>query len=191
MSASPKHRDAIVATAAGLLRRQGYAATGVDEIASRSGAPKGSLYHYFPGGKDEIAVAAVSFAATRVTATLQRLSEQTTSTAALVKAYGRMLRDWMAQSQFRDGCPITTTLLETVPQSAALAAAGREAFGAWCAIIGRALIRDGYARAEARKLSVLVMSSLEGALILARVQGTGNAIDDVTELLVKLLRRKA
>ncbi len=59
--ALPKHRSAIIAAAAKLFRRQGYAATGINEIADAAGAPKGSLYHYFPDGKDQIAEAAVRF----------------------------------------------------------------------------------------------------------------------------------
>jgi AcrR family transcriptional regulator len=188
MGAVPKHRSAIVATAATLFRRQGYAATGINQIAEVSGAPKGSLYHYFPDGKDQIGEAAVRFAGARVATTLQQLFDETPSTAALVKAYGNKLRGWMAQSDFRDGCPITTTLLETAPQSPSLTAAGREAFEAWCGVIAKALVRDGFAKAEARKLSTLVISSLEGALILTRVQGSGRAISDVIEMLVKMLR---
>ena len=62
MSAPPRHRGAIVRAAATLFRRNGFAATGINEIAEVSGAPKGSLYHYFPDGKDQIAEAAIRFA---------------------------------------------------------------------------------------------------------------------------------
>jgi TetR/AcrR family transcriptional repressor of lmrAB and yxaGH operons len=187
----PKHRDAIVAAAATLFRRRGFAATGINEIVEVSGAPKGSLYHYFPGGKDEIGEAAVRFAGDRVTATLERLSGETSSAAAMIKAYGGLLQGWMAQSRFRDGCPITTTLLETAPDSAALTAAGRTAFAAWTGIIAKALLRDGFSRAEARKLSVLAISALEGALILTRVQGDGQAIADATDMLAKAMKAPA
>ena len=52
-------REAFIASTGRLLRRQGYAATGLNEIVSRSGAPKGSLYFHFPGGKEELAAAAM------------------------------------------------------------------------------------------------------------------------------------
>lgn len=188
MGAQPKHRDAIVAAAAMLFRRRGFTATGINEIAEVSGAPKGSLYHYFPGGKDEIGEAAVRFAGDRVTATLERLAAETPSAAAMIKAYGGLLQGWMAQSRFRDGCPITTTLLETVPESAELTAAGRAAFDAWTGIVAKALLRDGFTRSEARKLSVLAISALEGALILTRVQGDGQAIADATDMLAKAMK---
>ncbi len=62
----------------------------------------------------------------------------------MIKAYGTLLQGWMAQSKFRDGCPITTTLLETAPQLPDVTTAGREAFEAWCGVIAKALLRDGF-----------------------------------------------
>jgi hypothetical protein len=73
MPAVPKHRQPIVNTALTLFRRQGYSRTGLNEIVDVSGAPKGSLYHYFPLGKSSIAVAAVTEAGRRVAATLTKL----------------------------------------------------------------------------------------------------------------------
>jgi len=191
MGAVPKHRTAIIEAAARLFRRKGYAATGIHEIASLAGAPKGSLYHYFPDGKDEIAVEAVRFSGARVATTLRTLAEETTSAADLVRRYGTMVHGWMAQSGFRDGCPITTTLLETAPQLPGPTQAGREAFATWRGIIAAALTRDGHSAADARKVSTLVVAALEGALILTRVEGDGQAIADVTAALTKLLRAKA
>ena len=86
MATPPRHRGAIVRAAATLFRRNGYAATGINEIAEVSGAPKGSLYHYFPNGKDEIAEAAVRFAGAGVVATLEKL-EQEHDTAAAIKTW--------------------------------------------------------------------------------------------------------
>ena len=188
MSAPPRRRDAIVRAAATLFRRNGFAATGINEIVKVSGAPKGSLYHYFPNGKDEIAVAAVRFAGNALVATLERLEQEHNSTAALIQAYCKLLAGWMAKSGFHDGCPITTTLLESAPQSADIAAAGREAFDGWCAVIARALIRDGFGKAEAMRLATLTISALEGALILARIESSARPINDVAKSLAKVLQ---
>jgi TetR/AcrR family transcriptional repressor of lmrAB and yxaGH operons len=195
MSAPPRHRGAIVRAAATLFRRNGYAATGINEIAEVSGAPKGSLYHYFPGGKDQIAEAAVRFAGAGVVATLEKLAQEHETAAAMIRAYCKLLAGWMAKSGFRDGCPIATTLLEAAPQSTAMTAAGREAFAGWCAVIARALVRDGFGKAEAKRLSILTVSSLEGALILARVEASARPIEEVASALgaalqIKTSRRK-
>ena len=190
MSAPPRHRGAIVRAAAALFRRNGYSATGINEIAEVSGAPKGSLYHYFPGGKDQIAEAAVRFAGAGVVATLEQLEQEHPSAASMIQAYCDLLAGWMAKSGFRDGCPIATTLLESAPQSAEMAAAGREAFAGWCAVIARALVRDGFAEADATRLSTLTVSSIEGALILARVEGSARPIEDVAGALGAVLQFK-
>jgi TetR/AcrR family transcriptional repressor of lmrAB and yxaGH operons len=191
MSTPPRHRGAIVRAAATLFRRNGFAATGINEIAEVSGAPKGSLYHYFPNGKDQIAEAAVRFAGAGVVATLEKLAQEHASAAAMIRAYCRLLAGWMAKSGFRDGCPIATTLLESAPQFADMATAGREAFAGWCAVIARALVRDGFGKAEARRLSTLAVSAIEGALILARVERSAQPIDDVAKSLADALQIKA
>jgi len=191
MPAPPKHRGAIVRAAATLFRRNGYAATGINEIAEVAGAPKGSLYHYFPDGKDQIGEAAVRFAGKGVVATLEKLELEHKTAAAMVGAYCRLLAGWMAKSGFRDGCPISTTLLESAPQSAGIALAGREAFAAWRAVIARALLRDGFSKQEARRLSTLAVSSIEGSLILARVESSGEPIEDIARLLAAVLRKDA
>src|SRR5256885_8806988 len=87
MWTQPRHRGAIVRAAAALFRRNGYSATGINEIAELSGAPKGSLYHYFPGGKDQIAEAAVRFAGAGVVATLEKLEQDHSSAASMILAY--------------------------------------------------------------------------------------------------------
>jgi TetR/AcrR family transcriptional repressor of lmrAB and yxaGH operons len=191
MGEPPRHRGAIVRAAATLFRRNGYTATGINDIAALAGAPKGSLYHYFPDGKDQIGEAAVRFAGRGVVATLEKLEQEHASAAGMVQAYCRLLKGWMAKSGFRDGCPISTTLLESAPQSAAIAAAGREAFAAWQGVITRALLRDGFSKAEARRLSTLAVSAIEGALILARVESSGAPIEDVARSLAALLKAGA
>jgi AcrR family transcriptional regulator len=189
MPAPPKHRGAIVRAAATLFRRNGYAATGINEIAEVAGAPKGSLYHYFPDGKDQIGEAAVRFAGKGLVATFEKLEQEHKTTAALVQAYCRMLAGWMAKSGFRDGCPISTTLLESAPQSTGIALAGREAFAAWRGVIVRALLRDGFSRQEAQRLSTLVVSAIEGSLILARVESSAEPIEDAARSLAMVLKR--
>ena len=188
MPASPRHRDAIVNTAAVLFRRQGFAATGINEITRKSGAPKGSLYHYFPQGKDQIGEAAVRFAGARVTRTFEQLFDTHKTSAAIVKAYGKLLAGWLAQSGFRDGCPITTTLLESAPASAAITKAGRDTFEAWRGVMTKALLRDGFSPARAERLARLCVAAIGGALVQARVERSADAITEVTAALGEAIR---
>ena len=136
MAQAPRHRDAIVQTAARLFRQQGFAATGLNQIVEESAAPKGSIYHYFPEGKEAIGAAAVAWAGERVVQTLAGLDSETDSPGELVRRYADLLGGWMASSDFRDGCPIATTLLETAPRSAAIRDAGAVALADWARVFG-------------------------------------------------------
>lgn len=191
MAAAPKHREKIVRSAAMLFRRQGYAATGTSQILALSGAPRGSLYHYFPAGKEQIATAAVEHAGDLVSDSLARLLEREASTADGLRQYGALLAGWLADSGFRDGCPITTTLLELAPASEAVTAAGRRVFGDWVNLFEQALARSGASSDEARSLATLAVASLEGALVLARVDQDTAALLDVVARLAGLFEAAA
>ncbi len=174
MAQGSRHRKAIVQSAVKLFREKGYAATGLNEILADSGAPKGSLYHHFPGGKEELGKAAVKAAGEVVTETLRSLAKSETSPAQFVRAYADLLARWMEQSRYTSGCPISTTLLEMAPTSSLISAAGAEAMNDWIAVI-----EDVYAHTEGRSTdakdqAVSFIAAIEGALILAKtLRSTG------------------
>jgi TetR/AcrR family transcriptional regulator, lmrAB and yxaGH operons repressor len=161
-------RDAFIDTTAQLLRRQGYASTGLSEIVARSGAPKGSLYFHFPGGKEQLALAAV-----------QRAGEQLRDAIATIlgssddlgEALARLLDALAAgleRSGYRDGCPLATVTLELASESEALRAGASAAFDSWLEPLERRLTLAGLGAAAARQRALHVLSAIEGALILAR-----------------------
>jgi TetR/AcrR family transcriptional repressor of lmrAB and yxaGH operons len=191
MPAIPKHRQPIINAAVTLFRRQGYARTGLNDIVDVSGAPKGSLYHYFPLGKSSIAVAAVEEAGRRVAGTVEALAKECRSTGELLRAHGRLLAGWMRSSGFRNGCPITTVLLELAPRERAVAEAGRKAYAARIAILADKLVADGHSRARSEALAVLCTSAMQGALIQARVERSGRPIEVTAAELARLLERAA
>ena len=177
-----KHRRALVETAMRLFRRQGYASTGLQQILADSGAPKGSLYHYFPGGKEELGAAAVTLAGTRIHTLLEEWADRHEEPAAFLRGYCRQMAAWMSESEFRSGCPVATTLLENAPQSPAITAAGREAIDGWIDVIAAVFGRSGVGRAGARAKAQTVVAAMEGALILARVRQSERPILDVAKL---------
>ena len=97
------HKNNLVRTAMRLFRRQGFASTGLQQILDESGAPKGSLYHYFPGGKEALGEAAVELAGTLVQETLVDLAKRHEEPSAFVRGYCRVMAGWMAESGFRSG----------------------------------------------------------------------------------------
>jgi TetR/AcrR family transcriptional repressor of lmrAB and yxaGH operons len=187
LPAVPKHRQPIVDAAVTLFRRRGYAGTGLNDIVDASGAPKGSLYHYFPAGKASIAIASVEEAGRRVANTMEALASETRSTADLLRAHARLLSGWMRKSGFRDGCPITTVLLELAPKDRGVAEAGRKAYAARIDVLKRKLSADGFPPARTGRLAVLCVSTLQGALIQARVERSSAPIETAAEELAKLL----
>jgi TetR/AcrR family transcriptional repressor of lmrAB and yxaGH operons len=187
MAPRPKHRQPIIDAALTLFRRNGYSGTGLNDIVDASGAPKGSLYHYFPGGKPSIAVAAVEEAGRRVSDTLTALAARTRSTGELLRAHAKLLSQWMAKSGFRDGCPMTTVLLELAPQDRAVSESGRKAYAERLKILKEKLIDDGIDEARAERLATLCTSALQGALIEARVKRSGKPILIVADELAAML----
>jgi len=185
--AVPKHKQPIVSAAVRLFRQRGYAGTGLNDIVDSSGAPKGSLYHYFPAGKASIAIAAVDEAGRRVARTMDKLVVETCSTGELLRAHARLLSGWMRKSGFRDGCPITTVLLELAPNDRGVSEAGRRAYAARIRIIRDKLIADGFSTPRAERLAVLCVSTLQGALIQSRVERNGAPIETAADELATML----
>jgi TetR/AcrR family transcriptional repressor of lmrAB and yxaGH operons len=165
-----------------LFRRQGYASTGLQQILNESGAPKGSLYHYFPSGKLALGEAAVEMAGGMVAEMLRELAARHREPRAFLRSYCRVMAGWMEESEFHSGCPIATTLLETAPQSPTITAAGQRAIDGWIDVILEVLMRDGLGRREARSRAQLIVAAMEGALILSRIRRSTRPILEVERI---------
>ena len=183
-------REKIVRATAQLLRQRGYAATGLSDIIEASGAPKGSLYYYFPGGKDDIAVEALRYAGEKVQATLSDLARQEATTAGVLRRYAALVAGWMAESKFRDGCPIATTLLETAAEKSRTAEAGRSAFESWTDVLREKLVQEGIVQSRAETLARLAIISLEGALIIARVEADATPVISAMDEVAAMMERE-
>lgn len=182
MANAAMHKENLVRTAMRLFRRQGYAATGLQQILHDSGAPRGSLYHYFPAGKESLGEAAIDLAGEKILELLTELAAKHREPRSFLRAYCRVMADWMQESEFRSGCPIATVLLETAPASPAITAAGERAFDAWGAVIADVLARDGLSARAAKSEAQLIIGAMEGALILARVRQSTRPILDVARM---------
>ncbi|MEV1287424.1 TetR/AcrR family transcriptional regulator [Micromonospora sp. NPDC049679] len=174
--AKPKSdtRARIIASARTLLRRHGYHATGLAQIIEHSGAPRGSVYFVFPGGKEEMAVAAIN----EWTAEFDRLIRDLRAGRGTARAWAEAMAAHFASelraSDYTEGLPITTITLDSVPVSPALTVACRSAYDAWLAALAEGLIAYGTPVKRAESLASLMLASLEGAVVLCRAyQSTG------------------
>jgi TetR/AcrR family transcriptional repressor of lmrAB and yxaGH operons len=170
-----RSRTVLLDTAATLFRRQGYAATGLNQILGTANVKAGSLYHHFPKGKQELAAAVVD----SVGGGIERLLRQLLGTGAPV---GDVVEGWIdvlaagLTGDHRDGCPIEPIATESVHASPLVRAASARAFSGWCAALADRLRSDGYAADRAEDTALAVVALIEGALIMSRTAGDGSAL---------------
>jgi AcrR family transcriptional regulator len=178
----------MVRAAALLFQERGYAATSFQDVIARSGAPRGSIYHHFPGGKQELAIEALRWYSDRTSALMRQKTEESTAIEA-VAGFFAISREALRKSDFRAGCPVAGVALDLADNDEELQAAVAQAFEEWRRVLAAAFERDGATPAKARRLAAFVYASLEGALMLARAQRDLRPMDDViTELLDHLER---
>ena len=187
-SAGERTRTRIAAAAARLFQTRGYAATGLNEIVKRSGAPKGSIYHHFPGGKRDIAVAAAQHAGAQFEATLSALAADAGEAGALLERYCEQLAGWMTLSGCRAGCPVAAMALEIAPDDAEVADAVAQVFARWRGVIARRIAEDGAASARAEALASLAVNAVEGALLRARAERDPASVTETGAMLARLVR---
>ncbi|MGB9366227.1 MAG: TetR family transcriptional regulator [Xanthobacteraceae bacterium] len=161
-------KEKTLAAAARLFCRQGYHGTALQDILAASGAPRGSLYFHFPRGKEEIAEGAIALGDKAVRAFIAHVAEGSRSAESFAVNLAKGMAANLEASDFREGCPLATTVLEIATDSDAIGKAAREAFTAWEREIAQALVRFGSGEKQAAAAATAILSQLEGALLLAR-----------------------
>ncbi|WP_158817517.1 TetR/AcrR family transcriptional regulator [Methylocapsa sp. S129] len=161
-------REKTIRAAARLFRQQGYHGTGLQDILKAAGSPRGSLYFHFPGGKEEIGVAAIAFYAEAVRAMMAAAAEASETAGRFLALVVQNMAADAERADYKEGCPIAAVALDTLGQSAALGAATRTAFQTWELEIKRGLERFGTKGKDPEAVASAVLSQLEGALLLAR-----------------------
>ena len=174
-------------TAANLFRRQGYHGTPVSQILEESGAPRGSLYFHFPGGKEQIAAEAVDVAAAEMEALIAWARERSKDPVEFVGRITGGIARWLENSGYYEGCPIATVTLELAPEIEKVAMAVRAIYGRWSDLIRKGLVELGYPEDTAEGVAVLVVTAVEGGLLLSRADGTTVALRKVRDQLMALV----
>jgi AcrR family transcriptional regulator len=176
-----------LAAAAKLFRQQGYHGTALHDILAAGGSPRGSLYFHFPKGKQEIGETALTIAGEAVRQAIAHAAETSENAEVFVTRIARGMASDLEKSDYREGCPIATTALETSAQSDVLGAATRIAFQKWENEIKRGLERFGMKAEEADPFATIVLSQLEGALLLARTYRSPAPMQRAEQVLKRLL----
>ncbi|GAA2087689.1 TetR/AcrR family transcriptional regulator [Streptomyces albiaxialis] len=180
----------VVATAA-LLQRQGYEGTSIKRILKEAGATYGSLYHFFPHGKEELAAEALRFGADDFARLLREGLASSPDPAEAVAHCARLLAETLRDSDWTDGCPVAATALEIIGRSPLIQSASDEALKQWRGMIEARLTEGGVPGARAAALACTVLSALEGAELLCRVSGDDEPLRFAGEQLAVLVRANA
>jgi AcrR family transcriptional regulator len=180
----------MIESAALLFREQGYSGTGFRDVIEHSGAPRGSIYHHFPGGKSELAEETMRYAGDVVEARLARAARDGNPETAL-HAYLDWWEHTLVSTDFRAGCPVVAVAVETHDESAVVAAAA-EVFQRWERNFA-AMLRDaGVPQARAARLATLTVAAIEGAVVLCRAERATQPLRDVgTELEAAIVAARA
>jgi AcrR family transcriptional regulator len=158
-----------------LLAEKGYAGMELRDVAERGRAPRGSIYHHFPGGKVQLAREAAELEGTTIRDLIERSLEQRGLRETLFM-FGEIFRRRVADHPERIGCPVAAAALAR-PEDPELAAVATAAFNSWERPIAAALRDEGVSAKDAEAFSGLVVSTVEGALLRARAAGSQEPLD--------------
>ncbi len=182
-------RARMVGSAAKLFEQQGYAATGLKQMLSDSGSPRGSFYFHFPGGKEDVAVAVVEDHAKNFGAMLALVMDRAPTAQDAAELTINMLAAQVTDSGCASGCPVTAITLEMANRSQKLQASARAAFEQWRQRIATQLQHEGHSPARAQATARVLLCAIEGALIMCRAYGDRGPLDDLKAQLEHLLAR--
>jgi TetR/AcrR family transcriptional regulator, lmrAB and yxaGH operons repressor len=180
-------RERMLSAASRLLQYQGVEATGVLQVLAEAHAPRGSLYHHFPGGKAQLVTEALELNAEQATQLLVDVIERTPDAAAALHEFAEGLAAGLVSTDFQGGCPISTAILEQAATNDTVADIGDRAFDSLREIIGNELRQLGVG--ESDDLALLCVAAFEGALILARAKRDVAPIHGVARMLTNIFER--
>ncbi len=175
----------MVASAALLIRERGAQSTAIADVLAHSGAPRGSAYHHFPGGRTQLLCEAVDYVSDFVAARMAKAGNGIEALDGLVRFYRKNL----IESDYRAGCPVLAVAVESGEPGTDNPVLDRAAatFARWNDLIAQRLIADGVAEARAEELAVTMTAGLEGAIVLARAARDTKPLDIVHRQLRDLL----
>lgn len=180
-------RARLIAAMTDALQRRGLHGSGLTELLAAAAAPKGVLYYHFPGGKTELAVAAIEATVARLCDSLERALAGASDPGPVLIAWISAAQKRLDASGYERGCPLATIALETTSEDGAIRAALAQGFAAVRERIADGLARAGYQPAAAQALAALLVAAYEGGLLQARVAGSSAPMNLVSDALIAML----
>lgn len=181
-------RRDMIAAATRLFQQRGLHGSGMQDIVAAADAPRGSIYHHFPGGKDELAIAAITATTQIVSEAIDRFGREAKSPAEVVSHVAALFRAAPEAAGWTLGCPVVATAVEGDLQSAPVRDAVARAFGTWANAATAALVTSGLPAARAAPLGFTLVAAIEGALVVSRGLRSADAYDATVDALTALCR---
>lgn len=183
----PDTRQRLIAAMREALRRRGLHGIGLNELLAEAGAPKGVLYHHFPGGKTALAVAAIEDSVRRLCAQLDTMLASGQPLIVVLEGWLAAGERRLEQSGYAAGCPLATVALESTPQDPEIRAAVDAGFSAFRQRIAAAIRAEGRSAEVSEALAALIVSAYEGGLMQARVAGNTESMARIGQALRLLM----
>lgn len=178
----------IAAVSSELLSRRGYNGMGLKAVSEAAGLPYGSIYHHFPGGKEEIAAAAITDVGSAVGGLLAQLFEACGTPEEALRAMFDFMADRLLASDWTAGCSVGTPAQDGPSDSEIVRDACETALGDMVTAVAGGLVHHGVPPAEADGLAATVVAAYEGATLMARVRRSREPLDRTCEAMSRLIR---
>jgi AcrR family transcriptional regulator len=179
-------RTKMLISAAEVMRERGAAGVTIDEVLSRSGAPRGSVYYHFPDGRNQILAEALRYAGDAITADIDEAAGR--GATVLLRQFVEFWEGLLAESDFNAGCPVVAAAIGCADEERQLTAETGQIFDQWRAALTRAFVAEGFPESDADSLAVMAIAALEGAVVLCRSTRSTDPlhkVDDQLEFLIK------
>jgi len=190
MTEKRNSRELLIETASKLFRIRGYYGVGLKDILSESGVPKGSLYHYFPYGKEELAIEAIDYTRSMIVKNIQATLDEVDDPIKAIQAHILQLSEIFSESNNLLGVPIGTIAAETYSTCEPIRIVCQSAFENWQSLFTKKLLESGYSEQQSKELSIVINALIEGGIIYSQTSNSGEPLrviaDKIPLLLVKL-----
>lgn len=173
-----------------LLEKQGYYATGLNQIIRESGSPKGSLYYYFPGGKEELTEEALLRVGQEITQRIQSSMRAEMDPAQAVRQFIHQIAHHLQESDYQAGGPITTVALEVAVTNERLRETCQRIYHDWETAFKEGLVGCGIAPTKASQQASMIISAIEGSIILSRTYRSIQPLENAAEWLAHIIESR-
>ncbi len=181
-------RTKMLVSAVEVMRECGAAGVTIDAVLARSGAPRGSVYHHFPEGRNQILAEALRYSGDSITAMIDDAAQR--GARVMLREFVEFWELSLTDGGFAAGCPVVAAAIGSPCDEVQLSVEAGSILGRWCTALTRAFVADGFEEADAASLAVTSIAAVEGAVMLARTTRSAEPLRQVGEQLEFLVKAR-